>query len=227
MRFAAGALVAATALTLSSCSLLGGSSGEEAAATPTPQVSPSVWVSQGNPSAVAAATVRLIRPSDLGLAWTAVPLTVSESTVGIKPKACAALTGPALGMVQKTSGRASTSFTGKDGRTAIAQTVGVYPSVKAASGVLDRAVSLGRKCRSMTAFGQELTVRATRTTVGGQPAVVLTQRQRSGAESITVITSEKFVSVVAVAATLPGPGEAVVQKTSTAAVARLTGASGG
>lgn len=224
IRFAAIGLAAATTLTLSGCSVLGGSSdGAAAAATPTPQVSPSVWVSKGKEAAVAAATVRLIRPADLGPAWTSAPLTVSDSTKGIKPVACAALTGPALGMVQKSTGRASTSFTGKDGRTAIAQTVGVYPTVKAATGVLDRAVSLGRKCRAMTAFGQELTVRASRTTVGGRPAVVLTQRQKTAAESITVIVSEKFVSVVAIASVLPGPEEAVVQKTTTAAATRLVG----
>jgi hypothetical protein len=223
MRGVAIGLAAATAMTLSGCSLLDQASGVDPTDEPTPQVSPSVWVSKGKPSAVAAATARLIRLNDVGSEYKAASLTLGNSTNGISPAACAAVTGPALGVVRKATGRASTSFTSKDGRTAIAHTVAVYSSATSASDVLDRAVSLGKKCKKMTAFGQKLTMQASRTTVGGQPAVVLTQRQKTGAESISVIASGEFVSVVAIAALLPGPDRMIEQRTSTAAVARLTG----
>ena len=205
--------------TLAGCSLLHKQSSGDPAATPTPEASPSVWLSSGKSAAVSAASTDLIRSSDLPAGYKPSPLQLSSSK-GVTPKACAAILGPAIALVDGSSGHAATSFVSSS--TAIAQTVGVFKSISSASAVLDKAEQLGSTCSSMTAQNTKLTVMATRTTIHGQDAVVLTEKQKAGAEQITVLTAGKVTSVVAVAALPPGPDSDIVDTLTDAASQRLS-----
>ena len=197
--------------------------GDRATATPTPQAGPSVWVSDGPQDAVATATGHLIRGSDLPPGFAPSGLQQLTTDKGVKPARCAALMGPALGLVSGSRGSASTSFVSGDSSTAVAHTVGVYADATAAAAAVTRAESLGTACHAMSAYGTPLTVTSDPANIRKNPGVVITQRQPNGIESITVVGAGPAVAVVAVAGPLPGPDESVIEAVATAAVDRLLG----
>lgn len=217
IRVLAGGLLLSS---LAGCSLLDRNSAASPSTTPTPVTSPSVWLSAGRKTAVRQARDDLVRLSDLPGGYKASPLTLGSSK-GVTPKACAAVLGPALALVTGSSGHASTAFVSTS--TAIAHTVGVFTTVTAAQGVLTKAMRLATTCRSMTAQGTRLTVQAGRTTVHGQDAVVLTEKQKAGAERIVILVEGKLASVLAVAALPPGPDPDLLETATEAASQRLGG----
>jgi hypothetical protein len=189
--------------------------------TAVPNPSPSVWTTSGSPAAAATATGALLRVGDLPTGYSAAPLTV-PAVKAMKPPACRALWGPGLGLLDGSTGRASTAFVGVN-LTAIAHSVGVYPTQSAAAAAVGRARQLGRACARTVADGVTFSVTSADSPgAGGAPGVTLVLTQSRGVGETTVTVRDRMVSVLVIAGRPPGPGPTLVQQASVAAGRRLT-----
>lgn len=191
-------------------------------ATPNPNPSPSVWTTHGSPAGSRAATVALLRAGDLPEGYRASPLT-EIPTGTVRPPACRAMIGPATGLLDGSTGQASTAFVGNDLSTAIAHSVGLYATPAAAVAAVERARRLGRTCARTVVNGTTFTVTATdHARAGGAPGVTLEVRQARGVGETTVTVDGRLVSVLAIASRPPGPQIALVRRADLAVARRLS-----
>jgi hypothetical protein len=189
------------------------------AATPNP--SPSVWTTAGSPVAARAATGALLRAGDLPAGYTAAPLTV-PAVRAMRPPACQALWGPGIGLLEGSTGRASTAFVGVD-ITAIAHSVGVYDTPAEGAAVVERARELGRACARTVADGVTFGVTsADNPGAGGAAGVTLVLRQARGVGATKVTVRGRMVSVLAIAGRPPGPEPTLLQQADVAVSRRLS-----
>jgi hypothetical protein len=210
-------------LLLGAAACSNGASPDEATPTrvATPNPTPSVWTTSGSPTAARAASAVLLRVGDLPTGYSAAPLTV-PAVRAMRPPACRALWGPGIGLLDGSTGRASTAFVGVD-LTAVAHSVGVYATPSAGAAAVERARQLGRACARTVADGVTFGVTSADSPgEGGAPGVTLVLTQARGVGETTVTVRGRMVSVLAIAGRPPGPGPTLVQQATVAATRRLT-----